>query len=92
VPGRGPALCCPQQAPPRVPRSERLASYFEEHAAEKALLQHDKPLAAAPTAAHLKHLPAYLKVRPPLRLAVHATHVAERQSSMGCCVAGTNRG
>ncbi|GFR43951.1 hypothetical protein Agub_g5092, partial [Astrephomene gubernaculifera] len=41
--------------------SERLKEYFEDHAAEKALLRHDKPLAAAPAAAHLKHLPAYLK-------------------------------
>ncbi|KAG2439321.1 hypothetical protein HXX76_004680 [Chlamydomonas incerta] len=41
--------------------SERLKEYFEDHAAEKALLRHDKPLAAAPAAAHLKHMPAYLK-------------------------------
>ncbi|GLC37850.1 hypothetical protein PLESTB_001483000 [Pleodorina starrii] len=41
--------------------SERLKEYFEDHAAEKVLLRHDKPLAAAPAATHLKHLPAYLK-------------------------------
>ncbi|KXZ52784.1 hypothetical protein GPECTOR_8g172 [Gonium pectorale] len=41
--------------------SERLKEYFEDHAAEKALLRHDKPLAAAPAAPHLRHLPAYLK-------------------------------
>ena len=44
-----------------APCSERLKEYFEDHAAEKALLRHDKPLAAAPAAAHLKHMPAYLK-------------------------------
>ncbi|KAG2453496.1 hypothetical protein HYH02_001716 [Chlamydomonas schloesseri] len=41
--------------------SERLKEYFEDHAAEKVLLRHDKPLAAAPAAPHLKHMPAYLK-------------------------------
>ncbi|KAG2498899.1 hypothetical protein HYH03_003090 [Edaphochlamys debaryana] len=41
--------------------SERLKEYFEDHAAEKVLLRHDKPLASAPAASHLKHLPAYLK-------------------------------
>ncbi|GLI58556.1 hypothetical protein VaNZ11_000303 [Volvox africanus] len=41
--------------------SERLKEYFEDHAAEKAMLRHDKPLASAPAASHLKHMPAYLK-------------------------------
>ncbi|GIL46760.1 hypothetical protein Vafri_3662 [Volvox africanus] len=41
--------------------SEHLKDYFEDHAAEKAMLRHDKPLASAPAAPHLKHMPAYLK-------------------------------
>jgi ATP-dependent RNA helicase DDX56/DBP9 len=41
--------------------SETLKSYFEEHAAEKQLLRHDKPLHKLVQAPHLKHVPAYLK-------------------------------
>ncbi|GAX72585.1 hypothetical protein CEUSTIGMA_g41.t1 [Chlamydomonas eustigma] len=41
--------------------SEKLKEYFEEHAAEKTLLRHDKPLHKTVQAAHLKHVPAYLK-------------------------------
>ncbi|KAG1675398.1 hypothetical protein FOA52_012317 [Chlamydomonas sp. UWO 241] len=41
--------------------STKLKEYFEEHAAERQLLRHDKPLHKTPQAAHLKHVPAYLK-------------------------------
>lgn len=41
--------------------SETLKGYFEEHAAEKQLLRHDKPLHKIVQAPHLKHVPAYLK-------------------------------
>ncbi|PSC74391.1 DEAD-box ATP-dependent RNA helicase 16 [Micractinium conductrix] len=44
--------------------SQRLAAFFEEHPADLNLLKHDKPLAAAgaaAAAAHLKHLPSYLR-------------------------------
>uniref|UniRef100_A0A383WG42 RNA helicase n=1 Tax=Tetradesmus obliquus TaxID=3088 RepID=A0A383WG42_TETOB len=42
--------------------SEKLADYFEEHEAERALLKHDKPMhRKAGNAPHLKHVPAYLK-------------------------------
>ncbi|KAL4423346.1 hypothetical protein ABPG77_006141 [Micractinium sp. CCAP 211/92] len=44
--------------------SQRLAAFFEEHPTDLNLLKHDKPLAAsgaAAAAAHLKHLPAYLR-------------------------------
>lgn len=41
--------------------SEKLKDYFEEHAAEKVLLRHDKPLHKAAQAPHLRHIPAYLK-------------------------------
>ena len=41
--------------------SDALKDYFEEHAAEKQLLRHDKPLHKIVQAPHLKHVPAYLK-------------------------------
>lgn len=44
--------------------SQRLAAFFEEHPSDLNLLKHDKPLAAsgaAAAAAHLKHIPAYLR-------------------------------
>lgn len=41
--------------------SDALKDYFEEHAAEKQLLRHDKPLHKIVPAPHLKHVPAYLK-------------------------------
>uniref|UniRef100_A0A7S0S3C6 RNA helicase n=1 Tax=Chlamydomonas leiostraca TaxID=1034604 RepID=A0A7S0S3C6_9CHLO len=41
--------------------NERLKEYFEEHAAERTLLRHDKALHKTPQAAHLKHVPAYLR-------------------------------
>ncbi|KAL4430654.1 hypothetical protein ABPG75_005910 [Micractinium tetrahymenae] len=44
--------------------SQRLAAFFEEHPTDLNMLKHDKPLAAtgaAAAAAHLKHLPAYLR-------------------------------
>lgn len=44
--------------------SQRLAAFFEEHPQDLNLLKHDKPLAAtgaAAAAAHLKHIPAYLR-------------------------------
>ena len=41
--------------------SERLQSHFEAHPDDLALLQHDKPLHRTAPAAHLKHIPAYLK-------------------------------
>ncbi|KAL4858273.1 DEAD-box ATP-dependent RNA helicase 16 [Chlorella vulgaris] len=44
--------------------SQRLAAFFEEHPGDLNLLKHDKPLAAtgaAAAAAHLKHIPAYLR-------------------------------
>ena len=41
--------------------SKRLKAFFEEHPGDLALLQHDKPLAKANSAPHLKHIPAYLR-------------------------------
>ena len=41
--------------------SQRLATHFEEHPGDLALLKHDKTLARAPEAPHLKHLPPYLR-------------------------------
>ena len=42
-------------------QSSRLAAHFEDNPAERRLLQADAPLAKAPAAPHLKHLPAYLR-------------------------------
>ncbi len=41
--------------------SARLKAHFEAHPGDLALLRHDKPLARAPPAPHLKRLPAYLQ-------------------------------
>ncbi|KAK9802873.1 hypothetical protein WJX72_007990 [[Myrmecia] bisecta] len=41
--------------------SQRLQAHFEDHPGDLALLKHDKPLAKAQNAPHLKHIPAYLK-------------------------------
>lgn len=41
--------------------SARLREHFEENPGDLALLRHDKPLAKAASAPHLKHLPAYLR-------------------------------
>mmetsp|Transcript_15453 Transcript_15453/g.41851 ORF Transcript_15453/g.41851 Transcript_15453/m.41851 type:complete len:698 (+) Transcript_15453:110-2203(+) len=41
--------------------SAKLKEYFENHAAERQLLRHDKPLHKTPQAPHLRHMPAYLK-------------------------------
>eukprot|EP00798_Chlamydomonas_sp_ICE-L_P018232 gene18232-24684_t len=43
------------------PGAVRLKDYFEEHAAEKQLLRHDKALHRKAPPVHLKHVPAYLK-------------------------------
>eukprot|EP00955_Chlamydomonas_euryale_P094379 364852-Chlamydomonas_euryale.AAC.1 len=40
---------------------QKLKEFFEEHTAERELLRHDNPLHRHQTAAHLKHVPAYLK-------------------------------
>jgi ATP-dependent RNA helicase DDX56/DBP9 len=49
--------------PPTPSLPQRLKEYFEDHAADKVLLRHDKPLHKTVQAPHLKHVPAYLKVR-----------------------------
>ncbi|KAF5826362.1 DEAD-domain-containing protein [Dunaliella salina] len=42
-------------------RLSKAQEYFEDHAAERQLLRHDKPLHKTPQAPHLRHMPAYLK-------------------------------
>ncbi|KNE68794.1 hypothetical protein AMAG_13435 [Allomyces macrogynus ATCC 38327] len=43
-----------------VLRSEKLKAHFEDHAADLAMLRHDKPIAPARVQPHLKNTPAYL--------------------------------
>lgn len=42
--------------------SEKLKAHFEENPNDLAVLKHDKPLHKVPHAAHLKHIPSYLRV------------------------------
>ena len=46
--------------------SERLAAHFDAHPHDRRLLQADAPLTKTPVAAHLKHLPVYLRTGGPI--------------------------